>query len=72
MNQSPQHTQTNQLLTEHETARLLNLTTRCLQAWRLRGTGLPFIRISSRCIRYRMSDIQQWIDSNTKTSTSEV
>ncbi len=59
-----------QLLTETEAANLLNLTTRALQAWRCRGEGPKFIRISRRCIRYRREDLLQWIGERECTSTS--
>ena len=58
------------LLKETEAARMLNLTTRALQAWRCRGGGPKFIRISRRCIRYRRADLLQWIDERECASTS--
>lgn len=59
------------LLTEKEVATLLNVTPSCLQAWRYRGDGLPFIKISGRCIRYRWNDLQEWIDDHRCSSTSQ-
>ena len=59
------------LFTEPQAARFLNFTPRCLQAWRQRGGGPKFIRISSRAIRYRKSDLDDWIDEKIKSSTSE-
>ena len=51
--------------------RSLNVTPSCLQAWRYRGDGLPFIKISGRCIRYRWNDLQEWIDDHRCSSTSQ-
>ena len=50
------------LMTEREAAEYLNVTTRCLQAWRYRdeGKGPRFIRISARCIRYRPEDLESF------------
>jgi hypothetical protein len=59
------------LLTEKEAATLLNVTSSCLQAWRYRGDGPPFIKISARCVRYKWTDLQEWIDGNRRSSTSQ-
>ncbi len=59
------------LLTESQTAQYLNFTPRCLQAWRQRGGGPKYVRISSRAIRYRKIDLDNWIEERLKTSTSE-
>ncbi len=59
------------LLTEKQAADYLQLTPRCLQAWRYRGEGPRFTKISGRCIRYVRSDIDQWIEARKHQSTSE-
>ena len=59
------------LLDETQTAKVFNVSERTLQAWRLRGGGPPFVRISSRCIRYRNSDLAAFIDARTVKSTSD-
>lgn len=59
------------LLTEKQTAEYLQLTPRFLQARRYRGNGPPFIRISSRAIRYRLADLEEWINNRIRTSTSD-
>ena len=48
------------ILTDEEMCRLLNVQTRTLRLWR-RQKGLPFLKISSRSIRYRRADIDQWL-----------
>ena len=58
------------LLTERHAADFLNVTTRALQAWRQRSGGPAFIRISSRCIRYRRHELIEWADARLKTSTT--
>ena len=59
------------LLTERRAADFLGVTARCLQAWRYRGGGPKFVRISSRCIRYRQSDLREWIEARLRSDTSE-
>ena len=60
-----------QLLDEKQTASLLGLTPRAMQNFRYRGSGPPYVKISNRCVRYRMEDILQFIDERTCTSTSD-
>ena len=59
------------LLTEPEAAAFLNFTPRALQAWRVRGGGPAYIRCSSRAIRYRLQDLETWIEERRRTSTSD-
>ena len=59
------------LLTEAEAARLLNFTPRFLQARRARGDGPPWVSISARAIRYRRSDLLDWIESHVRTSVAD-
>ena len=60
------------LLTEQQGAALLGVTARALQKWRSKGSGPPFVRISSRCIRYRRRDLVDWSVDRLKHSTSEL
>ena len=59
------------LLCEKETAKLIGFSIRTLQKWRTQGEGPPFVRVSARAIRYRREDIDQWIVSQIRTSTSD-
>ena len=50
------------LLDQRQAATRLGLpSARTLEAWRLRGYGPPFLRLSPRLVRYRASDIDQWL-----------
>jgi len=49
------------LLSQKRVATMLSVTPRALEAWRVRGDGPSFIRISSRCIRYRRQDVEAWL-----------
>jgi excisionase family DNA binding protein len=58
------------LLRQEEAARILNVTSRALEAWRHRGGGPRYIRISGRCIRYRQADLHAWLAERERSSTS--
>lgn len=55
------------LLTERESAALLSISTRTLQAWRGRSVGPAFVRVG-RAIRYQRSELIRWIKENTATN----
>jgi Helix-turn-helix domain len=59
------------LLTENEAAELRRQSVRTLQAERLRGGGCPFVKLG-RSVRYRLSDVQQFIHTRIRNSTTEV
>ena len=59
------------LMNEKEAAELLGFAVRTLQTWRSRGGGPPFIRVSSRCVRYRREDLLAWIAERRRLSTSD-
>ena len=53
-----------ELLTEHEAADLLKVSTRTLQAWRCNSSGPPFARVG-RSIRYMRTGLLNWLSSRT-------
>ena len=59
------------LLTEVQVGEVLNISIRTLQAWRLRGGGPRFVRLSARAVRYRNDDLAAFIDAHTVSSTSD-
>jgi excisionase family DNA binding protein len=64
------HPDYDHLLTEVQAAELLGLSVRTLQAWRVRGSMIPYVRCG-RAVRYRASDVRAWIAAHTVTSTTE-
>lgn len=48
---------------ERDAAKMLSLTEKALQKWRLLGTGPKYVKLSPRCVRYKISDIIQWAES---------
>ena len=59
-------------LKQPEAAAVLGVSQRTLEAWRHRGGGPKYIRISSRCIRYRLSDLLDWQQSRERLNTVDV
>lgn len=58
------------LLTESDVAQLLSISIRTLQAWRIRGGGPAFLKIG-RVVRYSPHEIEDWLASRHRCSTSE-
>ncbi len=53
------------LLTTQEVAELLGVSVATLEVWRCTGrTALPFVKVG-RCVRYRLSDVERWLESQT-------
>ena len=44
-------------------------TVRALQNWRLRGGGPRYVKVGSRSVRYRQSDLLKWIEDRTVTTS---
>ncbi len=53
-----------ELLRPAEAARLLNVTPRCLQDWRLKGIGPRFIRMTPKLVQYRRSELEKFIEES--------
>lgn len=60
------------LLKPHQAAEFLSLSPRWLELKRYHGDGPPFVRISARCIRYRLADLEEWVGNRIRLSTSDV
>jgi excisionase family DNA binding protein len=58
------------LLTQDEAAELLKLSVRTVERLRVSGTGPKFLKIF-RSVRYRPEDVQTWLASRVRGSTSE-
>ena len=59
------------LLTEKQAAALIKFTPRFLEARRQRGSGPPFVRTSSCAIRYRRTDLREWIAARVETPSTK-
>lgn len=53
------------LMTRNEAAAYLNLAPQTLANWCAKGAGPAVVRISVRCIRYRLSDLVTFVNERT-------
>jgi excisionase family DNA binding protein len=59
------------LLTTTEVAELTGLSPETLAQWRWLKKELPFIRLGTKCVRYRQSDVDAWLAKRLVSVTSE-
>lgn len=58
------------LLTREQAAEFLGVTSGTLAVWASVGRyGLKFKKVG-RSVRYKLSDLQEWLDSRTRTATA--
>jgi hypothetical protein len=60
------------LLNTKETAEILRVSEAFLERDRWAGARIPFIKVGARAIRYRLQDIENYIENNICYSTSNV
>ena len=61
----------NTLLTTKEAAKYLSVSKAFLERDRWAGARIPFLKVGSRAVRYRQSDLDIYLDSRVRTSTSD-
>ena len=61
----------NSLLTTKQAAQILGVSIAFLERDRWAGARVPFVKIGSRAVRYRHSDLLAYIESCTFYSTSQ-
>lgn len=61
-----------QLLNTTQAAQFLGLSKAFLERDRWAGAKVPFIKIGDRAVRYRLEDLNQYIESRTRKSTSDI
>lgn len=59
------------LLTVSEAAHLLKIKSSTLNGWRHEGRGPRYVKLDG-AVRYRQADLDAYIESNLRTSTSEL
>ena len=64
------HQKTTEFLNTREAASLLSLKKNTLEIWRVQGRGPAFVRLG-RAIRYRIGDLENFVQKQTVQSTSE-
>lgn len=58
------------ILTQVQTAELLNISIKTLQAWRYKGEGPKFYKPRPGVIRYYMKDVIAWLESKNQKEVS--
>lgn len=58
------------MFTTEKAAEYLGLRKTTLEAWRCRGGGPLFVKMN-KAVRYRREDLDRFLDSKLRTSTSE-
>jgi len=62
--------QNTDFLNTRQAAKLVGLAPNTLEIWRLRGCGPKYIKFG-RAVRYRLTDLESYIQAQTRQSTSE-
>lgn len=57
------------LLTPADTAKYLSLTEQSLAQLRYTGRGPTFRKLGAKTVRYRVEDLDAWVDAAARTST---
>jgi len=60
-----------ELLTTAQAAAHLGVSKAFLERDRWAGARIPFIRVGSRAVRYRVEDLEAYLESRIRHSTSE-
>jgi excisionase family DNA binding protein len=62
---------TSTLFNTKQAAEYLSVSAAFLERDRWAGARIPFIKVGSRAVRYRQSDLDAFIESSLRTSTSQ-
>jgi hypothetical protein len=60
-----------QLLSTPQAAKLLNVSIAFLERDRWAGARIPFVKVGSRAVRYRLDDLQNYINNQRHDSVLE-
>jgi hypothetical protein len=60
-----------QLLSTPQAAKILNVSIAFLERDRWAGARIPFVKIGSRAVRYRLDDLQNYINKQRHDSVLE-
>lgn len=63
---------TTSLFTTKEAAKYLGVSKAFLERDRWAGARIPFIKVGSRAVRYRLSDLNEYVEKQVRQSTSQV
>ncbi len=60
------------LLTTKEAAAYLGVSAAFLERDRWAGARIPFVRIGSRAVRYRLGELENYVAGQLRTSTNDI
>jgi predicted DNA-binding transcriptional regulator AlpA len=52
-------------------AKHLGLTATALKEMRRRGDGPPWVKVTTKLVRYRLSDVEAWLTSRTVATSGK-
>ena len=58
------------LLTRREAAEFLGMRTQTLAKWAVSGQHLPMVKVGSRSVRYKLSDLVAFVERQTVGASS--
>lgn len=50
------------LLRAEDVAEFTGLSVETLAQWRSQRKGIPFVKLSRNCVRYRQADLERWLN----------
>lgn len=60
-----------QLLSTPQAAKFLNVSIAFLERDRWAGARIPFVKVGSRAVRYRLDDLESYINNHRQASVLE-
>lgn len=54
--------ETGRLLRAEDVAGITGLSVETLAQWRSQRKGIPFVKLSRNCVRYRQADLDSWLN----------
>jgi hypothetical protein len=53
-----------EILTPAQVAKLIGISSGALRQWRYQGKGPPYLAFSSRCVRYSLPALLEWLQQH--------
>ena len=53
------------LLKAEDVAKVTGVSVETLAQWRSQKRGIPYVKISRNCVRYRQTDLDSWLAEST-------
>jgi len=50
-------------------ARMLGVSTKTIERWRLEGIGPQYVKLSKRVVRYKVQDVSDYVNGNIRRNT---